>query len=207
MRAGCGVATHALAMLQSPWGEFLCQRGARSFPGRLAEPPNRTHAARTTGASAGASRRARRSHLVAVGGALRRESGREAGAKGHRTRLEGGGGAHERLGTTEAARDKTDQDLTSHGGVLGLGLWAQSAADVRPPRAPASAPDTAAAGKDPWIRRAVTGELPGPHANSVRYWSSPPLIRGLVRALKANGGPPASRGALVVRAPRKGPAV
>ena len=34
--------------------------------------------------------------------------------------------------TTEAARDKTDQDLTPHGGVLGLGLWAQSAADVRP---------------------------------------------------------------------------
>ena len=64
------------------------------------------------------------------------------------------------------ARDKTDQDLTSHGGVLGLGLWAQSAADVRPPRAPASAPDTAAAGKDPWIRRAVTGELPEPHAPS-----------------------------------------
>ena len=49
---------------------------------------------------------------------------------------------------------------------MGLGLWAQSAADVRPPRAPASAPDTAAAGKDPWIRRAVTGELPGPHAPS-----------------------------------------
>ncbi len=71
-----------------------------------------------------------------------------------------------------AARDKTDQDLTSHGGVLGLGSWAQSAADVRPPRAPASAPDTAAAGKDPRIRRAVTGELPGSHANSVRYWSS-----------------------------------
>ena len=68
--------------------------------------------------------------------------------------------------TTEVARDKTDQDLTSHGGVLGLGLWAQSAADVRPPRAPASAPDTAAAGKDPWIRRAVTGELPEPHAPS-----------------------------------------
>ena len=70
------------------------------------------------------------------------------------------------VGTTGAARDKTDQDLTSHGGVLGLGLWAQSAADVRPPRAPASAPDTAAAGKDPWIRRAVTGELPEPHAPS-----------------------------------------
>ena len=50
--------------------------------------------------------------------------------------------------------------------VLGLVLWAQSAADFRPPRAPASAPDTAAAGKDPWIRRAVTGELPGPHAPS-----------------------------------------
>ena len=50
--------------------------------------------------------------------------------------------------------------------MLGLGLWAQSAADVRPPRAPASAPDTAAAGKDPWIRRAVTGELPEPHAPS-----------------------------------------
>ena len=49
---------------------------------------------------------------------------------------------------------------------MGLGLWAQSAADVRPPRAPASAPDTAAAGKDPWIRRAVTGELPEPHAPS-----------------------------------------
>ena len=70
------------------------------------------------------------------------------------------------VGTTGAARDKTDQDLTSHGGVLGLGLWAQSAADVRPPRAPASAPDTAEAGKDPWIRRAVTGELPEPHAPS-----------------------------------------
>ena len=40
-----------------------------------------------------------------------------------------------------------------------------------------------------------------------RYWSSPPLIRGSARALKTNGGPPASRGALVVRAPRKGPAV
>ena len=39
-----------------------------------------------------------------------------------------------------------------------------------------------------------------------RYWSSPPLIRGSARALKTNGGPPASRGALVVRAPRKGPA-
>ena len=50
--------------------------------------------------------------------------------------------------------------------VLGLGSRAQSAADVRPPRAPASAPDTAAAGKDPWIRRAVTGELPEPHAPS-----------------------------------------
>ena len=25
-----------------------------------------------------------------------------------------------------------------------------------------------------------------------RYWSSPPLIRGSARALKANGGPPAS---------------
>ena len=49
---------------------------------------------------------------------------------------------------------------------MGLGLWAQSAADARPPRAPASAPDTAAAGKDPWIRRAVTGELPEPHAPS-----------------------------------------
>ena len=36
-----------------------------------------------------------------------------------------------------------------------------------------------------------------------RYWSSPPLIRGLVRALKTNGGPPASRGALVVRALRE----
>ena len=70
------------------------------------------------------------------------------------------------VGTTGAARDKTDQDLTSHGGVLGLGSWAQLAADARPPRAPASAPDTAAAGKDPWIRRAVTGELPGPHAPS-----------------------------------------
>ena len=70
------------------------------------------------------------------------------------------------VGTTGAARDKTDQDLTSHGGVLGLGLWAQSAADARPPRAPASAPDTAEAGKDPWIRRAVTGELPEPHAPS-----------------------------------------
>ena len=34
----------------------------------------------------------------------------------------------------------------------------------------------------------------------------PPLIRGSARALKTNGGPPASRGALVVRAPRKGPA-
>ena len=53
-----------------------------------------------------------------------------------------------------------------NGGVLGLGLWAQSAADARPPRAPASAPDTAEAGKDPWIRRAVTGELPEPHAPS-----------------------------------------
>jgi hypothetical protein len=70
------------------------------------------------------------------------------------------------VGTTGAARDKTDQDLTSHGGVLGLGSWAQPAADARPPRAPASAPDTAAAGKDPWIRRAVTGELPEPHAPS-----------------------------------------
>ena len=43
---------------------------------------------------------------------------------------------------------------------------------------------TAETGRDPWIRRAVTGGLPGPHANSVRYWSSPPLIRGLARALK-----------------------
>ena len=50
--------------------------------------------------------------------------------------------------------------------MLGLGSRAQSAAGVRPPRAPASAPHTAAAGKDPWIRRAVTGELPGPHAPS-----------------------------------------
>ena len=50
--------------------------------------------------------------------------------------------------------------------MLGLGLRAQSAADVMPPREPASAPDTAAAGKDPWIRRAVTGELPEPHAPS-----------------------------------------
>ena len=82
---------------------------------------------------------------------------------------------------------------------MGLGLWAQSAADVRPPRAPASAPHTAAAGKDPCDPASGNRrELPGPHANSVRYWSSPPLIRGLVRALKANEGPPASRGALVV---------
>ena len=64
---------------------------------------------------------------------------------------------------------------------------------------------TAEAGRDPWIRRAVTGELPGPHALA-RYWSSPPLIRGSARALKTNGEPPASRGALIVRAPRKGPA-
>ena len=41
----------------------------------------------------------------------------------------------------------------------------------------------------------------------VRYWSSPPLIRGSARALKTTGGLPASRGALVVRAPRKDPAV
>ena len=27
------------------------------------------------------------------------------------------------VGTTEAARDKTDQDLTSHGGVLRPGQW------------------------------------------------------------------------------------
>ena len=39
-----------------------------------------------------------------------------------------------------------------------------------------------------------------------RYCSSPPLIRGSARVLKTNGGPPASRGALVVRALRKGPA-
>ncbi len=68
-----------MAWRRTPWlccralGANSCARGARSFPGRLDPPP---HAARTTGASAGASRRARRSHLVAVGGALRRESAR-----------------------------------------------------------------------------------------------------------------------------------
>ena len=55
------------------------------------------------------------------------------------------------------------------------------------------------------IRRAVTESCWGP-MRLVRYWSSPPLIRGSARALKTNGGPPASRGALVVRAPGKGPA-
>ena len=55
------------------------------------------------------------------------------------------------------------------------------------------------------IRRAVTESCWGP-MRPVRYWSSPPLIRGSARALKTTGGLPASRGALVVRAPRKGPA-
>ena len=103
------------------------------------------------------------------------------------------------------AQDRSRPHLPQ-GGVgsvsgCGLNLRPTSGRLVRPPPL-----HTAETGRDPWIRRAVTGELPGPHANSVRYWSSPPLIRGLARALKANGGLPASRGALVVRAPRKGPA-
>ena len=61
-------------------------------------------------------------------------------------------------------------------------------------QAPASAPDTAAAGKDPWIRRAVTGELLGPHAPSALLELSYPRSRAR-RVLKANGKPPASRGA------------
>ena len=109
--------------------------------------------------------------------------------------------------------------------MLGLGSRAQSAAGVRPPRAPASAPDTAAAGKDPWIRRAVTGELPEPHAPSALLelssldpglgaraqgeWRAASIARGSrrTRTEKRSGWESASVGHLVclVQACVKGP--
>ena len=52
---------------------------------------------------------------------------------------------------------------------MGLGLVSGCGLNLRPTSGRLARPPllhTAAAGKDPWIWRAVTGELPGPHAPS-----------------------------------------
>ena len=100
----------------------------------------------------------------------------------------------------------TDTDTDTDTEVLGLGSHAQPAADVRPPRAPASAPDTAAAGKDPRTRRAATGGLPEPHAPSALLELSS-LDPGLgARAQDERRAASIARGSLIVHVLRKGPA-
>ena len=98
------------------------------------------------------------------------------------------------VGTTGAARDKTDQDLTYPQGGVGSRVVGLTCGRRQAVSCARFCFITVDAGRDARIRWAVTGELLGPHAPSALLELSYPRSRAR-RVLKANGKPPASRGA------------